>query len=541
MTISPFERAGAALHEAVHRQWRDWTRYLEAHLVLLDARTAERQVAFERDETLEEQANQAHTTLAALPPAQRALFEQLHEERRQAVQAAQEAEPGRTKPPDPDVVDRQALQALRDEATGGGDPNGWGIVPLREGARVTWYEVNVAALQAAPTAATYALGSAEGGSMRTRLILAGLLVGGGILFLLVWFLWPRTARRTVTMDPLVVANGAALAPWPLRQVIVEGGDHAPATLPVSTTPPASSDSPPAAIWVPTHLVPLRLCLPADVLADAEQITLVSGEGRPDRVYILTSTLDHPDLRLDPCSGRAASRTAMFQQLAAPDDAAVGVAQTLADETTATLAAITLIGPGDDPSLPIGQARVVVQVQAAITDWAAYAPTLLLADGQARLPAEAPRTIGNRTELHYLVPLPTTTLAVAWSLTPPETAQPRRWRATLPVPPDRASVMRAALAVSTVAPAFHDGTLTLTITLRNRRKQPILLRPDDIVLTRSSGTDALALTAPTPVAFAEPLAGGVTRTLVLMVALNDEPADPLILVVGAQRFRIRRDS
>ncbi|NNJ12913.1 hypothetical protein EKD04_021530 [Chloroflexales bacterium ZM16-3] len=412
MSTSPLERANAALQEEVYRQWRDWTRYLEAQLTLLDARAAERQVAFERDATLEEPARQAQDALDALPPASRTLFAQIHEERRQAVQAAQEAETGRTQSLDPDAVDRAALQALRDEASGAGELNGVGVVPIRAGGAVTWYDVQVASLRAAPTAATYALGGEAGDSMRTRAILAGLLVAGGLLFLAVWFLWPRGGRAETATGPAISANGATIAPWPIHQVVVTSASDQPsATLPVATAA-SPTDATPTAIWDTTHRVPLRLCLPAAVLADAQQITLVSGDGRPDRVFVLTSTTDRPDLQLDPCGGRATLRAATFQRLDQPADAAVGDTRTLADGRAATLAAIRLTGPGDDPTLPSGQARVAVHVRAAITDWSAFAPTLLLPDGQTRLPAEAPITSGDQTTLIYLVPLPTATLELA---------------------------------------------------------------------------------------------------------------------------------
>lgn len=48
-------------------------------------------------------------------------------------------------------------------------------------------------------------------------------------------------------------------------------------------------------------------------------------------------------------------------------------------------------------------------------------------------------------------------------------------------------MREALAIERVTPALREGTLTLTVTVRNRRDVPFTLRPDDLSLTRSNGT------------------------------------------------------
>jgi hypothetical protein len=534
VTSSPFERAGAALQEAVHQQWRDWTGYLRAHLTLLDARAAERQVAFERDETLAAHIRQAHAVLDGLPHARRALFDELYEARRQELHATPAAAADGVAN-DPDRVERTALDALLHEATGGDDPTGWGIVPIREGSAITWYEVNVAALQAAPTAATYALGAADEGQMRTRYALAGLLIGGGVLFLLVWFLWPRNQTALTPAAPsAATVNGAPIASWPIIGLRVESAGITPTTLSVGTSATGQTD----AIWDAEHLVPLRLCLPIDVLNSATSVTLLSGDGHPDRIYTITpDARPRPDLLLRPCSGDASPRAATLAQIVTPPDAAPGETHTLADGETATLAALTLSGPGDDPTLPTGQARLVVQAEAQFTDWAAYAPTLLLANGQTLLPAEAPVITAGMTTLHYLISLPTADTTVVWSLTPPDTQRPSRWRTTISVPPDRATVVQQAIRLSNVEPERVASTLTLTVTVQNARNLPFILTRDDIRLTRETATEPLPLTLPEPAALSAPLAPGATRTLVLSAALPSALTDPLILTVGAQRVRL----
>jgi hypothetical protein len=138
MTVSPIARADAAFQEQVHAQWREWCAYLRAHLTLLDAQAAERQDAFERADSLEDQITQAERDLSGLGAGQRALFDQIRETRRQQVQIAAESAgqgtSGRERPIDPDVVDRQALVSLLAEAegtaTGGDRLSGWGDVPL---------------------------------------------------------------------------------------------------------------------------------------------------------------------------------------------------------------------------------------------------------------------------------------------------------------------------------------------------------------------------------------------------------------------------
>lgn len=547
MSISPLERAGAALQEEVHGQWRDWTRYLQAHLTLLDARAAERHVIFERDATLEEKVRAARSALATMPQARRSLFDQLREERRQAVQGAREVAASREgdgRPLDPDAVERQALQALLLEAEGAGDTSGWGVVPIREGASVTWYEVNVATLRAAPNAATYALGAPEGGSMRTRYVLAGLLVAGGVLFLLVWLLWPRgTTGRGNDAPPPALANGVALAPWPVVGLAVTAPGRDTITLSVirhqgqATADTAGSR---VAIWYPEHLAPLRLCLPADVLAQADELTLLSGEGQPDRRYTLAPEgVSSADLRLEPCSGNAKPRVATLQEIHTLTDANLDETRSLANGTNVVLTDAQIIGPGDDPTLPTGQARVTLSAETTITDWAAYAPTLLLAGGQELLPAEPPGREGNVTTLRYLIPLPTVDTAIVWSLTPPETGRPVRWRTTLATPPARPAVVRDALTVTNVVPELRDSTLNLTITVRNARRLPFVLTPADFQLTRGSTTEPLALAIPEPAVLAAPLAPGATRTLVLTAPIRGALTDSLLLTVGAARFRLTR--
>lgn len=537
MTLSSIERANAVLREEVHHEWRDWTRYLEAHLTLLDARAAERRIAFERDEALEERVARARGALAALPQERRALFDQLRDERRQAVQVSLEAKSTDGRPLDPDAVEREALELLRAEALGANDPEGWGVVPLREGSSVTWFEVHVPSLGGAPTAATYALGNQEEGNLRMRFILAGLLVVAGLLFFLVWFLWPRGESGSASAPrAAATANGVALSPWPITAAVVERTNHEPVTLTIQTEEFQSDE--PGARWHPEQLVPLRLCLPAAVLADATRITLVSGEGRPDRAYTLVaSSTDTPDLILEPCGGSAAPRAAVLQQLITASDATVGEEQTLAEGAAVTLIDLTVVGPGDDPTLPPAQARVMARVRGEIRDWAAAAPTLLLPDGQALLPAAAPITDTGQTTLSYLIPLPVAELPVAWSLAPPGGGPPVRWRATLPVPPTREAVLRSALLVSGVRPELRDQLLVLTIQLRNDHDRPVQLMPDDLRLTRAMSNEALALAFPAPEALTAALAPGAARTLIVTAPLRGSLTGPLILSVGAARFRI----
>lgn len=408
---------------------------------------------------------------------------------------------------------------------------------MRDGSELSFYEVHARSLQEAPTAASYALGDEETGNLRTRLVLAGVLAVGGVVFFVVWFLWPFGGERTVDAAvPVAAANGQALTLWPITTVVVDQDGQEPVQLPVVSAGPATPDDAAVAIWFAQHLVPLRLCLPADVLSRARQIVLVSGEGRPDRVFTLVAAGQSGDLLLEPCRGGATARTAVLQQVAALPEASVGTTLALAHEQAATLAALEIVGPGDDPTLPPGQARVTARVQASISDWAPYAPTLLLASGEALTPAESPARAGDETLLTYLVPLPATVLPVQWSLTPPGTGQSARWRANLPIPPPRAAVVREALAVRDVTTTATDTGLVITVTLHNRRALPFQLTPDDLHLAVRSGSGTLPLVVPDPVALT-PLTPGATRTLTLSAPLPNNGTDALILSIGATRFEL----
>jgi hypothetical protein len=91
MTISARDRITAAEQEETSRAWRDWCRYLQTHLALLDRRAAQAgRVAFEADEAGEAAEDAAQQTLRLLPASQRGLFDHVVGERRQLIQSEQE-------------------------------------------------------------------------------------------------------------------------------------------------------------------------------------------------------------------------------------------------------------------------------------------------------------------------------------------------------------------------------------------------------------------------------------------------------------------
>lgn len=543
MTTSSIARADASFQEQVHRQWRDWRAYLQAHLTLLEAQSAERQNAFERADTLEEQIAQAQRSLAMLPAGQRALFDSIREERRQRTQEAAEAAAagnGHSRAADPDQVERQTLHALLAEAEGLAEGQdrvaGWGDVPLPVDGGAQWYRVNVQALLEAPSAAAYAAGQLNVDDTRKRIMLAGLLGAATVIFLVVWFLWPRgDAPQIAGITPAVLVNGTPTAVWPAtaatlttqngQQVAV---DLAPAG---AGAWPSADKNGQTGFWREGSAAPLTLCVPGGLLSDATTLRLVGGGEVPDRLYLLsTAHGSGSDLLVEPCNGAEQPRYGSFQRLDSPPVTAIGQTAVLADEVRVIVDGIELIGPGEEPDLPPATARIVVTVKAPALDWPAYAPTLLLASGES---IQSPEVIATAdgAQLRYLAPLPTEELEVAWSLRSPETGRSARWRTRLAAPPDRTTVVRQALAVPSVrAKPGHPATLEITVV--NRASQPLQLTATDIVLVQ--GTQPI--TVPDLAGLQRPLAPGEQRFLELSLPENLR-SSALTLIIGSARFAI----
>jgi hypothetical protein len=177
--------------------------------------------------------------------------------------------------------------------------------------------------------------------------------------------------------------------------------------------------------------------------------------------------------------------------------------------THTVQAVHVIGPGQDPILPAGQGRIVVQVGAPIgLDWPAYKPTLTLADGQSYLPSETTTTEGGAV-LRYLVPLPMGEIALAWDVTAPGAVQSVRWRATLAPSPTRAEVLRDALQVKQIQVRENrPGERTITIELANVGTEPLTLTRDELTLTQG----AQPIAVPDIPALTDPLTAGEQHTV-----------------------------
>lgn len=541
MSISRFARADAAYQEEITAQWRDWRTYLQAHQTLLTIRVAEARAAFERAESQDTHEARARAELAALPASRRALFERVYETRRQRTQADMEAEArlnsgSQARPLDPDQVDRRTLAILLAEAEGRQSDDGWGLVPIDDD---EWYRVDVAALEAAPSAAAYAAGRSEANDRRRRLgILAG-LVGAAAILLLIWLLL-RPAPRITLPGSAILVNGTPVTVWTPVMVQVSGSDGVTVTLAVrqATTWPELGVADTVG-WNVNQPAPLTLCVPAGVLADATTVRIRGVGAVPERIYTLRPASETPaDLVLEVCgAGRdQRARSGVLRATIPLADLTLGQEGALSEERAVTLIAADLADFAADATLPDGQARVILTVRAPPDlDWPAYAPTLLLANGDTALPSMI-EPAGDATTFTYLLPLPNTAIDAAWSMTTPEKRQ-IRWRFRLTPPPARDEVLRHALVVESVTAANGVADeLEVTITLRHGGATPLLLTSADLGFTQGE----------TPLNFTmisgldQPLAPGETRTLALSV-VPGHTAQPLTLRVGHERFRMTWNS
>jgi hypothetical protein len=546
------ERADAKRQEDDVTLWRDYHTFLKAKLTLLEVRIAEARVAFERADAREGDAEQAQGVLDRIPAGIRVLFEAVLEERRQQLQTTLEAEArssgsGQRRHIDPDIVDRRALAELLAEAEGEieteSTPAGYGWFPRGAAGDVRWYALDVAELVAAPTAASYTV-VAEKDDVRRRVMMSIAAGVAGIGFLIVWFLIPHSAqtRELVALAPLVSdgttsATPVAMDVWSVQRAVITLGDGQQTTIAVaattSTSWPATTETQPA-YWQRNAFAPLRLCLAPDLIEQATAMVLVGGGGWPDRLYgISANQSSATNLVVEACrAGSASRRYGVLQQTPPLPAYALGTPVTLpgSGEESITVRTIAITGPGQDPTLPEGQARITVAVDArADLDWPSFAPTLLLPSGQAYLPAET-LTQQNGAELRYLVPLPVSELPIAWDLSVPGTGQIVRWRATLAPPLNRVEALRGALAVLDVSAREENGAVSISFSVVNHSPSPLHLRREDIVLMAGERR------IPTPDigALTTPLATGERRAVVFSVPAGQQP---LTLTIGTQSYRI----
>jgi hypothetical protein len=363
-----------------------------------------------------------------------------------------------------------------------------------------------------------------------------------LLLSIIWLFVPRGSSPSRVVPPRVAtANGVALTAWPIRAIVLTPAHGDSVTVPLSATAaiawPAARAAASQAYWRSGSVWPLRLCVPSAMLANLTDVQLLGSGAAPDRAYTLLpdSALGARDLVLEPCQrgpDAPPARAGVLRETIAGAAHAVGESVALHGGTLA-LSALTLTGPGQDPTLPPEYARVTVRVQTALKpDWPVLAPTLLLPSGVAVLPSDI-TTSAQGAELSYLIPLPSEQLEVAWSIAPDADAPLIRWRATLDAPARRAAVLRDALEVRQVQASRGEapGTTVVTINVANRSDEKLLLTSADLTLVANNRP----LATPELASLRSPLKPGEQRTLVVNAPLAER--ETLILTVGVARYEI----
>ena len=489
-----------ARHQAeIKSWWRDWHRYLHAQLQLLQSRQAEATVppSFERtDQAWEQQRAEAEHTLRRVPHDRRAVFDRTRELRRAEVQAQLEAKQrthgaSHGQALDPDLVERETLERLIAQAEGSGDGvEQWGAVPLPNG----WYELEVAALLRAPTAAEYTLAADDGDDRRKRLGLIACLLLVGIVG--VWWTWPRSGAAASAAPVMEIAvNGQAAPRWSVGRVIAIDGDDQRTTLPVTATEalvwPTSATDAQGAWWRTTALHPLQLCVPAVVLHTGEALELESGGDVPLRRYTLgAAAAERPDLIVDACGPEAESdrRYGVLQALSSPPDQTLRTPATIGTDGPALrVEGVAVIGGGQDPQLPPDNYRVVVRVVAPpAVDWTALDPRLVLETGLELRPSAPIAEAGaaDVVEVPYLAPAWQTPIETAWSISDPQTNRDVRWRITLDPPRSRAAMLRDALDITVAGRRESEpDSGTVILHLRNTSATSVVVKNDDLTITQ----------------------------------------------------------
>lgn len=541
--IAAAAQADARFQEEIAAQYRDYLAYLDAHLTLLDIQADRINVAFERAETRDDDEQAARHAIAAIGVQRRALFDAVVEQERQEAQQQLEARPhtatgDRPRRADPDEAAWMALTRMRDEANGIGTEGGKGLLPYGKPDAIKWYAVDGAALRAAPTAAAYTAGALDMKSRRRMVWQVGSAIAV-LLLVLIWLLLPKGSPQSEILPPVARANGAPLTAWSIQRLVLTRAHGDPTTVPVSATTalawPGGDAVTTQAYWRSATVWPLRLCVPSTMLADLVEIQLLGSGTTPTRTYTVSAAPAAADLFLESCqvgTSAPAPRMAVLHTTTQLPSHAIGEAVALPSGNL-TLAAMTLTGSGDDPTLPSDQARVTVRVQTAQKlDWPLVIPTLLLPSGVAALPSDIIATAGG-ADLRYLIPQPSEPLELMWSLTPHADAPVLRWRTTLDPPPSRAAVLRDALEVRQVdaAPGDTPGTVVVTISVANRSTAPLVLTGNDVTLDSTTGL----LASPDLAALRQPLAPQEQRTLILRAPLGER--ETLTLTVGVARFAI----
>jgi hypothetical protein len=544
--VQRLAEAEAFIEEATIQRWHAWRSWITAsrELNVLRATPQDNATAFDRDTpTAEERIQLLEDELAVIPPGARETFQRAFEAQRLELLEQERADKARrgdrSVDSDPHVLDLQTFDALLVRCMSDPTQQGRGGVPMeRADGEAAWFYFDTAILRQVPKAETFALSAQASTAAERRknlLALVGVLVIGVIFYSLVFAPTGPAAAIQVEPEtaPAVLINDAPLAPW--APIAVRVADDAP-TLALTPAPYTPWPRPGASAWRQGTAWPVEICLPRDALPiDAAALTLSSAGAAPERRYRLAAQRRaDPDLILSDCAGDPQLiRYGVLERVQPLGSAAPGATQTVAGAAI-TLTEISIVGPGDDPTLTLDTALVTVSVRGDVADWEALRPTLILPNGENRpgSRASADAAPDGMAALRHLIPLPTQPLTLAWELTDPATGAVVRWRTTAPAPLSRAAYLQRFLEVA--SPSVRQlpgGGVQLQFAVTNTGATPLTLRTSDIEAAQAG----VPLTIPPLSGAAEALPVGVLTPITLDLLV--EPGVPFTVTLAGAAYTI----
>lgn len=524
-----------AREEARYRQdvlasYRAWIAYLEAQQTLL-AVSSETQAGgdpFEGLSSAQERAEAAKQRVAALPAEKRELFDFVVEAERQRIQRELDAEApvrgGTVKRADPDEVARRALTQLHEEARGLHRADRRGMLPRGKPDALKWLAIDLSDLtQAPPSETDYRLAAGREVNRRSLIVNLGMAAAAVVAIVLLALLAQQPGQTAASVS-LPTGNGDALTPWPVTAIRSVDEDWELSVQGVDAPWPAACTG--SACWQEGSFQPLRLCLPAERLANLSTLRVQSTDGLPDRVFALGAADGREaDLVISSCADDPAEVAPLAGQLQA-----VEPAPELAPDAQAPqgfrVSAITTRGRGEDPTIAEGYLQLTVVVHDPDTnrDWGALAPTVLLADGSTASPSGTTQD-GEARRLNYLVADQTEPFDVRWQVTLAD--QVVRYRATLEPPPARDTVLRTWLRVEDLTVEPSQQTMAVRLTLHNTATSPLRVEQADLGFQTSASRRAVAASA-----LRQPLAPDERRVITL-----DLPLETGTLEIGPHRYEL----
>ncbi len=515
--------------EHVVAQWQDWRRFLRLSVQLIDIRSipAGDWDVFEVEESAADREGEMKTQLATIPTDVRATFDREIEARRQQVYAQMDAERRalggvRGRPLDADEVERATLTALLDEAEGTAT-EGIGVVPMPDG----WYDVEADKLRDVPDESRYRLADTKRLSVPKIAAIVALVVFGGLA---IWLTRPtNTVPASAATSSTVLVNEQAVALWSPRAVTFLGAQQI--TLPVVERSEATHAE--HAQW-DRGVFPLTMCAPERALAGLTSVQLVSVGDAPHRTYTIGDIgPDTADLVVASCGGNGNVRYGSFENAQSPHVYEVGEAGQLSDGRAFTLRSLSVVGPGQDTTLPQGRAQIIAIVDTpAAVDWSRLGVVLRWPDGQDVFPSATEPHAGG-VMFRYLVPLFETPLEIAQiRVMDGASGEAVYWQAPLDPPSPREEVITEALAdVELLAERTSLGALHITLSLTNTPEHSLLLREDDIIVTQ----DNRRMEIPRLETLRTPLAAGERRTIELVMQVPERQT--LTVSIGAFAFQL----